>query len=337
MTSLRSAFTVPQFFHLTGLVVITPFGLWMLLQGQMFWGALILLASITSGVSFFLESIPGLDTLGRLLAAVIPGFVVLNFLSYTPQYAMLWSFPLVVYFYFQLVLPLAITLNLLFFAAAMLIIPDSVSVDVLARYIAAHIIIGMFSTAFSYDRMRKEQELTRLAHFDDLTGLPNRREILNKIEEWSNRAKRYDEKGVLLFIDADEFKMVNDNYGHTVGDQVLIDLAALLSTRIRSTDLIGRLGGEEFIALLDKVSAEEALAIADELLVLCRNQAFAHNKTLTLSIGAAPYEAEQSVDAWIRNADQAMYQSKREGGDRITLSRSQEGNGQVDAKEESSS
>jgi diguanylate cyclase (GGDEF)-like protein len=323
-TEIRSAFTVPQFFHLTGLIIITPFGLWMMLQGQIFWGVLILLASLTSGVSFFLVSSPRLEMLARVIAAVIPGGVVLSFLSYVPQYATLWSFPLVVYFYFQLVLPLAVGLNIIFLILALLVIPDTVTADVLTRFIAAHIIIGTFAGSFSFDRLRKEGELTHMAHYDDLTGLPNRRQILNLIEDWVRRAKRYGDSSVLLFIDVDDFKTINDSRGHSVGDKVLEEIANILSQRIRTTDLIGRLGGEEFVILLDKASVADAQKIAEELLVLCESALFAHGQPLTLSIGAAPFDGNQTVDDWIRDADQAMYQSKRKGGNRLTLTMSQD-------------
>lgn len=178
------------------------------------------------------------------------------------------------------------------------------------------------------DRKRMEQELSRLATHDTLTGLYNRREISRILDEEVQRAERYGRSLALLWIDLDHFKRVNDKHGHAAGDRVLQALCDRLDRNIRSVDAIGRYGGEEFVVLLPEMEAEEAretaerlrTLVADEPLAIGREQTLA----LTISIGVAVYpDHGTSVDALCDAADRAMYEAKAGGRNQVCVAFSQ--------------
>ena len=174
------------------------------------------------------------------------------------------------------------------------------------------------------DRKRLEQELSRLATHDPLTGLYNRREISRILDEEVQRAQRYDRHLAVLWIDLDRFKHVNDDYGHAAGDRVLLALCQRLRDNIRAVDAIGRYGGEEFMVLLPEMDSEEARETAERLRALVADQPLALDRdqslALTISIGVAVYPHHGiTVDELCDAADKAMYQAKRAGRNQVRL------------------
>ena len=106
----------------------------------------------------------------------------------------------------------------------------------------------------------KQRELLRLAHHDPLTGLPNRRSLMSRLECMLNRPRK-DTPSAVLYLDLDGFKQVNDTFGHKVGDELLQAVAARLNTRLRRTDMLSRLGGDEFVITLERIAHEEDAAV----------------------------------------------------------------------------
>jgi diguanylate cyclase (GGDEF)-like protein len=164
-----------------------------------------------------------------------------------------------------------------------------------------------------------KEHLARLAHYDNLTSLPNRvffNEIFNKA---LNHANIYKKTLAILFLDLDRFKNINDALGHTAGDEVLKEVASRLSRTIRPGDVIARLGGDEFIILLNDIGHPKfASPIAEQLLQICR-EAIKLDKQeffLSASIGICVYPNDGlTLEDLQRNADMAMYRAKRAGGD----------------------
>ncbi len=167
--------------------------------------------------------------------------------------------------------------------------------------------------------LRKQQELKILqqAHFDTLTSLPNRFLSLDRLKQLLKNAKRNQYKAAVLFLDLDGFKKINDSLGHDIGDKLLIEASKRLQTDIRSNDTVGRLGGDEFIILLnDILHPDDAGKVAEALLDQFR-QVFSidkRNLMLTVSIGIALYPDNGSTGSeLLRNADSAMYNAKALG------------------------
>lgn len=175
--------------------------------------------------------------------------------------------------------------------------------------------IAIFNDITEYKNSRAQIEF--LAHHDNLTGLPNRVLLNDRLDMAINAAKRQDEKVGVLFIDLDRFKNVNDSLGHTVGDQLLKEAAKRLSSTIRTGDTVSRLGGDEFVVLFPKIKDEASLA---DLTIKLRD-VLQHPYNLgdislhiTPSIGIAIFpEDGDSVNSLIKNADAAMYLAKEKG------------------------
>jgi diguanylate cyclase (GGDEF)-like protein len=175
------------------------------------------------------------------------------------------------------------------------------------------------------DLVRQGDELQRLATIDSLTGLYNRRHFQVLAEaEWS-RFQRYNRPLSLLIFDIDHFKLVNDLYGHDVGDRALAHLAALCRQNKRASDVFARLGGDEFAALLPETDLVQAHSVAERMRqALVDAEFFGHDKrvAITVSIGAASATLSMAgIHSLIKNADQALYKAKAEGRNRTVLAR----------------
>lgn len=176
--------------------------------------------------------------------------------------------------------------------------------------------------ALSIQNSRLYTQARRLAKVDALTGLLNRRSIFEAGERELLRAKRYAEPFSLLVIDLDHFKAVNDQHGHLIGDVLLKQVARRMKSALRRSDLIGRQGGDEFIVLLPKTTAEEAMLTAKRLLSATRERAYRLNGALhriSASIGVAGVSKDpaMTLQNLIHRADEAMYTAKRNGGNQV--------------------
>ena len=168
------------------------------------------------------------------------------------------------------------------------------------------------------ERKRIEQELSQLARFDPLTGLPNRLLFHDRLAQAVQRSGRHDHVVALLYIDLDGFKAVNDRYGHAMGDRLLVAVAGRLRRSVRRTDTVARLGGDEFTIILEGLrDADDAARVAEQALLGLR-QPFAIGGTvirLGASLGIAiAAHATEGPDALTHRADAAMYRAKARGG-----------------------
>ena len=161
-----------------------------------------------------------------------------------------------------------------------------------------------------------EAYIQRLAHFDALTGLPNRLLLNDRCRHALSVAQRGHKCVALMFLDLDHFKNVNDSLGHRVGDEVLVELAARLKAAVREQDTVSRLGGDEFILLLPDTDETGAAHLAQKLLQIALQPILIeqHELTVTPSIGIALYPQDGAdLDALSKSADAAMYRAKADG------------------------
>jgi diguanylate cyclase (GGDEF)-like protein/PAS domain S-box-containing protein len=172
------------------------------------------------------------------------------------------------------------------------------------------------------ERKEAERHIHQLAYFDYLTGLPNRRFLTEELHKLLSRSTRSGELGAVLFIDLDNFKMLNDTLGHDVGDMLLREAAYRLRHAVREGDYVARLGGDEFVIVLDNLGSDVAVAAAEadvvghKVLAVCaENYALpARPYRSTASVGIALFGRDtDSVDVLLRQADLAMYQAKAAG------------------------
>ena len=163
-----------------------------------------------------------------------------------------------------------------------------------------------------------EIELKSISRTDQLTKISNRMHTDDVLQNQYYRFYRDDEICSILMVDIDYFKLINDQYGHLVGDSVLIEFANLLKSSIRAEDVIGRWGGEEFLIILPHTDINQAMQLAEKLRKLVHNHIFTTVKHKTASFGVATFEKGITIQTLLDTADNALYQSKNNGRNRVT-------------------
>ncbi|HJV59739.1 MAG TPA: GGDEF domain-containing protein [Albitalea sp.] len=175
----------------------------------------------------------------------------------------------------------------------------------------------------SHDRAQAHVALMReLAVTDPLTGLPNRRGTTDRLDAAMAMVARHGQPLSVALIDVDNFKSINDRYGHAAGDAVLHRLAQTMQQATRATDMLGRWGGEEFLLLAPATSAPAAGELAERVRRAVAAQAFAHGEPVTISVGVSTCWSADRVEALLRRADDALYRAKAGGRDRVEPSAS---------------
>ncbi len=176
-------------------------------------------------------------------------------------------------------------------------------------------IIILYAYALTQSIERTRQQLERERSTDMLTGLLNRRALYERAEELFQRLERGEQPLVVVFADVDRFKHINDTHGHHVGDRVLAEIAQLLNTSVRGTDVVGRFGGDEFILLLPDTALDGGGTVAQRLQQALSRWANEQKLDLSLSIGLgqAPLHG-RDLKSVIERVDQAMYQNKHGRG-----------------------
>lgn len=170
------------------------------------------------------------------------------------------------------------------------------------------------------ERKRTEELLTHLATTDSLTGLLNRRRFLEAGSAELDRAGRFRHPASLIMFDVDHFKAVNDTLGHAVGDMVLSTLARVAGETLRGVDVLGRIGGEEFAALLPETEIQDAVYAAERLRAAVESMEIVAGKmplSVTISLGVAQWDGTENLESLLNRADAALYRAKEAGRNRV--------------------
>ncbi|MBP6405227.1 MAG: EAL domain-containing protein [Ramlibacter sp.] len=167
-----------------------------------------------------------------------------------------------------------------------------------------------------------EAELDRIAHYDPLTGLPNRRLFADRLETGMARARASGRTLAICYLDLDGFKQVNDRFGHDAGDMLLMEVTRRLQDALRANDTVARLGGDEFVLLVDVSNTAECVTLLARVLAVVSEATVIQDERVTVSasIGVTLYPSDDaSPDTLLRHADQAMYLAKERGKNRVHL------------------
>ncbi|MDD2781442.1 diguanylate cyclase, partial [Sulfuricurvum sp.] len=165
----------------------------------------------------------------------------------------------------------------------------------------------------------RTQELEKLSITDHLTLLYNRVKLEEVFSEQIQLAKRYNTPFSVLLCDIDFFKSVNDTFGHLIGDKVLVEIADILASTIRDTDIIGRWGGEEFLIIAPETAQEHAVLLAERVCSAVEQGSYTSNQPQTLSIGVSCFSLQDSDVTMMARADNALYEAKNSGRNRIVF------------------
>lgn len=226
--------------------------------------------------------------------------------------------------------------------AAVFDIGGPVALIELNQFQAAMIVLLVFAAMswnfgfllMAIDRLRTE--VANLAMFDDLTGSANRRQLLARLDEECARSDRAMQPFAVLVIDLDGFKEVNDSYGHAAGDECLRMFTRAVQARLRTGDLLARIGGDEFCVVLPSTTLREAAIVARQIIDTCRDECAQWNSapiSLSASIGIAQWRPEigRHTDRLIAEADRALYIAKKDGKNGFAIHQDAQPIGPADA------
>jgi diguanylate cyclase (GGDEF)-like protein len=183
------------------------------------------------------------------------------------------------------------------------------TVGLIVTITITNIFLGMI------DRLQKK--LVEQSSLDPLTGALNRREMDSILGDSIERKRRTNTPASLIVFDVDQFKSVNDTYGHAVGDHVLKELVSRVSARARILDHLFRLGGEEFILFLPDTDCSGAITLGEELRKMVAETSFINERKITVSIGISELASGETIDQWIKRGDDALFKAKNNGRNQV--------------------
>lgn len=234
-----------------------------------------------------------------------------------------WVYPLLVFIFFLVSARRAVVfLLILLFSLAMvhLLWPSLVFTNhyQMTSFIVTAFVCSFFAYVFAYRTQLQRNELKLLASIDSLTGASNRHTLNQELEQAVQLKQKMQSRfGVILF-DLDLFKQINDNYGHKVGDETLIELVPIIKAMIRQTDKVFRFGGEEFLVLVRDIEPNNLLPLAEKIrLGVEQKLRLPDGKAVTLSAGVAMLQDNEQWEAWLHRADMALYQAKHNGRNQV--------------------
>lgn len=231
-----------------------------------------------------------------------------------------WAYPALVVVFYLIKPRTAIVLTTLSLFG---LLPILVGLDLFTQLtvIITLILTTIFAYIFASRTSEQRDLLLQQATRDPLTGIRNRRAFDEKIEDVIRLQQRVKTKVSLLLLDLDHFKTINDTYGHAEGDEILIRITEIIKLRIRTTDHVYRLGGEEFVVMVERADIHAAAKLAEQFRTLVEACELKYEHPVTVSIGVAEYADGESADSWLRRADQAMFEGKRSGRNQVCLAK----------------
>lgn len=226
---------------------------------------------------------------------------------------MYWAYPAIMAVFYLVRPRIAIVLVMVTVAAVAPRLIGHADTHVTTTVLVTIVVMSSFAFAFSLITNRQREQLVRLATKDPLTGAGNRRALDDKLNEIVNASKRSGSSASMLLLDLDHFKKVNDAHGHAVGDQILKRITEIINLRIRVTDSLYRVGGEEFVVVLEGQVLDRAAHLSEQLRTLVEANELVPDQPVTISLGVAELRRDESADDWLHRADEALYRAKRAG------------------------
>lgn len=198
----------------------------------------------------------------------------------------------------------------------------SIEISAAAFYIMLIVIMSSITSCknnyFKRIQYLNSKRLIELSAIDPLTGVYNRAKFDKELEKWVAISKRYRTPLSLIIFDIDNLKIINDNYGHLVGDQILIVITKIIRNAIRETDLLARWGGDEFMLLLTNTSEEDAVQLAQRLRKLIAGHKFGKIGYVSGSFGVTMLAEDEDSTSFFYRADQMLYLAKKAGKNQVT-------------------
>lgn len=229
-----------------------------------------------------------------------------------------WSYPSLVALFFAVRPKLATFFCIVCMAWITIVLYPKMPLFEFQSYLFTLILTCMAVYVFANITRNQHDALTKLSRRDPLTNLRNRRAFEERLDEVIGSVRDGQQTSLILF-DIDHFKSLNDEYGHSVGDEVLCKLGTVVCERLRKADKIYRIGGEEFAIVLSNTKSDMAKNVANDVRTLIEQANLVDNHPLTVSLGLAEYHENESRDSWFKRCDEALYLAKDSGRNNLKL------------------
>jgi len=303
---------------LTSAIILTPFTINNFIQGRYLLGVLTLLTFSLCAISAWLcyhgkyhLKINLFGIAPSIMAAIATALISLGIVgSYWPALG-------IIAFYFILPKRPAWLANLIFIGIITPIAWTILDPAVAMRFFAVLLGISFFAFISAHEVYKQYHQLNKQAITDKLTGLQNRFLLQSSLEKAINQSYRTNTPMAILMLDIDHFKIINDQFGHHTGDLVLKKTGDFLSKSFRSSDIVFRIGGEEFLVLIYNTDKKDAHRIAEELRGEFEKHALIDHQSVTISIGVSSLQPDMSWEQWMKESDKNMYQAKENGRNQV--------------------
>jgi diguanylate cyclase len=305
---------------LTTLILLAPFGINNFYQGRILLGIgssiIVLLCAINAWYCHRGSYYPSINFYG-LAPAII--FILIFVYRQQGVIGTYWSYPAVVTFYFMLPERKAWIANALLLAIVLPLAWQVLDDSVVLRFVISLLAVSIFSAIFVRVITKQHLKLKSIAATDSLTGLFNRTLLQDTLEYAVHQSDRMKAPMTMMVLDLDHFKAINDSLGHEAGDSVLRGVGELLKKRIRGSDKIFRIGGEEFLVLLSNTDSNGGQRIAEELRSAMESQSLLSDRTVTVSIGVASLHSGENWKQWMKRCDEKLYRAKMNGRNQVVI------------------
>jgi diguanylate cyclase len=242
--------------------------------------------------------------------------IIVNLLGASLIY---WAYPTMVAAFFLVKPREAVAINLLVMVLLIpVLVPDMPTLQFIIVLVTL-VLNNTFAYVFATRMNEQRQHLSFLAERDPLTGIGNRRALTARLEDVIARQHTKPVTASLVVLDLDHFKDVNDTFGHTVGDKILVRVTEIVNSKTRVTDDLYRYGGEEFVVIAMGAPREAANKLAEQLRRAVEASDLLPEQPVTISLGIAELKQGESYDDWLHRADAALYEAKRAGRNRVCL------------------
>jgi diguanylate cyclase (GGDEF)-like protein len=288
------------------------------LQNAQWWAALLDSSIVLVMLGLFLHVYYSREThTPGIVLAVIFVVATLASLYLLGSSQIYWVYPALTAAFFLLETRYAVLLSVASLLAIGAMLWDSLfTTEILTVFLTLATNI-LFAYSFALTAKRRQSQLQRLATVDPLTGAGNRRAQNDKLDNVNAAFRRAQVPCSVMILDIDHFKKINDTHGHVVGDEILVEVADLIRTNIRSTESLYRYGGEEFIVVAEHTSLQNAGQLAEKLRRLIEQKSFCRGIHLTTSFGVAELQGGEGRKGWLNRADGALFRAKGEGRNRV--------------------
>jgi diguanylate cyclase (GGDEF)-like protein len=305
--------TLPLILSVAGAIGVLPFGVMRLMNGEI--GVAILDFAIVIGLvalGQFVYRTRAVRAASILIMILCLGGMLATVYIKGPG-QIYWAYPAMVAAFYLLEVREAIVACVIATVALIPPLAPVFSGFAMASIIITLLLTNAFAYAFATISRNQRDQLMKLATKDALTGAGNRWALQEKLKDIISSRARTNHPSSLLLIDLDHFKQVNDAFGHAVGDQILVNLTEVVNLRIRVTDSLYRIGGEEFVVVVEGQGLEKAQHLAEQLRTLVEANELGPQHSVTISLGVAELGKDETADNWLRRADDALYCAKRAG------------------------